>query len=167
MKQILLLRHAKSSWDIPGLKDFDRPLATRGQNDAPRMGKFLKKSGYLPGAVISSPAQRAKETIQLCLEAAGLDEEMITWNDDLYYGGASDYLEAIHSAPDKTERVMLVGHNPKIEDIAGELCGEANIRVPTAALLCFEQSANKWSQIKLEHTQLKWMVIPKMIKHLL
>ncbi|MFH5831430.1 SixA phosphatase family protein [Halalkalibaculum sp. DA3122] len=167
MKQILLLRHAKSSWEIPHLKDFDRPLAARGQKDAPRMGRFLKKTGYLPGLVISSPAERAKETTQLCLEAAGLDEDLITWNDNLYYGTAGDYLDAIQQVPKNIECIMLVGHNPKMEDIASSLGGEANIRVPTAALICFEQPANRWDQIIPGHPQLKWIMIPKLLKKLI
>lgn len=166
MKQILLLRHAKSSWDIPQLKDFDRPLSSRGKKDAPRMGTFIKKCEYLPGLVIASPAERAKETTNLCLDAAGLDEEIVNWNNNLYYGTAEDYLEAIKDAPDNIERIMLVGHNPKIEDLANALSGKANIRVPTAALMCFEQPANRWDQIRPGLPQLKWMVIPKLLKKL-
>ncbi len=167
MKQILLLRHAKSSHDNPRLKDYDRPLASRGEKDAPRMGKFLKETDYLPGAVISSPAQRAKDTTKLCLKAAGLDEDLITWNDDLYYGSPSDYLEAIQNSSDDYSRIMLVGHNPKMEELASTLCGEANIQMPTAALICFEQPANKWEQIIRGMPTIKWMVIPKLIKHVL
>lgn len=167
MKQVLLLRHAKSSWDDAQLKDIDRPLAARGKKDAPRMGTFLKQAGYLPGAVISSTAQRARETTELCLEAAGLDKDMITWNKDLYYGSSLDYLEAIQQAPEDTGRIMLVGHNPKMEEIAGALCGGANIRMPTAALVCFEQPANRWQQIARGLPQIKWMMIPKVVKHLI
>ncbi|MDX1638770.1 MAG: histidine phosphatase family protein [Balneolaceae bacterium] len=164
MKQILLLRHAKSSHEIPQLKDFDRPLASRGQKDAPRMGTFLKKTGYLPGHIVSSPAERAKETTTLCLTAAGLDEEIVSWNDDLYYGSVTDYREAIQGAPDNIKRVMLVGHNPNMEELANLLAGNGNIRVPTAALICFEQPANRWQQVKPGLTQLKWMVIPRLLK---
>lgn len=167
MKQVLLLRHAKSSWEIPQLKDYDRPLAKRGERDAPIMGKFLKKAGYLPGKIISSPAKRAKETTNLVIEAADLEEDVITWNNDLYYGNTSDYFSAIKQAPDNIERIMLVGHNPNMEEVASRLIGEGNIRVPTAALLCFEQPANKWEQIKPGLAQLKWMMIPKVMKQVL
>lgn len=131
------------------------------------MGTLLKETGYLPGAVISSPAQRAKDTTKLCLEAAGLDEDIITWNDDLYYGTPTDYLEAIQHAPDDWNRIMLVGHNPKMEELASLLCGEANIRMPTAALICFEQPANRWEQILRGMSGIKWMVIPRLIKNLI
>lgn len=163
MKQILLLRHAKSSWDDSSLKDFDRPLADRGRRDAPRMGRFLKQAGYLPDAVIASPAARAKETTLLVAEAAGIGEDVITWNDDLYYGSYADCREAILETPASAGRVMLVGHNPKMEDLAGLLCGDASIRMPTAALVCFEHPANRWEQLLGGAAQLKWMMIPKVV----
>ncbi|MDZ7691553.1 MAG: histidine phosphatase family protein [Balneolaceae bacterium] len=167
MKQVLLLRHAKSSWEIPQLKDFDRPLAKRGEKDAPNMGKFLKKAGYIPGQIISSPAKRAEGTTNLVIESAELDEDVITWNNDLYYGNSSDYFSAIKQANDIIERIMLVGHNPNMEEVASRLIGKGNIRVPTAALLCFEQPANKWEQIKPGLAELKWMMIPKVVKQIL
>lgn len=167
MKQVLLLRHAKSSWDDPQLKDFDRPLAKRGKRDAPNMGTFLKKAGSLPGEIISSTAKRAQETTQLLCEAAGLDDDIITWNGDLYYGGNSAYFASIEQASDAVERIMLVGHNPKMEEVAGKLIGHGNLRMPTAALLCFEQPANRWNQIEAGLAQLKWMVIPKLLKDFL
>lgn len=164
MKQILLLRHAKSSWDDSSLKDFERPLAERGQKDAPRMGKFLKKIEYLPGRIISSPAQRAKETTHLFTEAAGIGSDAISLDESLYYGSYADYFEAIRNAPDNISRLMLVGHNPKMEDIAGALCGDASIRMPTAALVCYEYPANRWAQVIKGMAQLKWMMIPKVVK---
>jgi len=170
MKQILLLRHAKSSWDDSSLKDFDRPLAKRGRGDAPRMGRFLREIGYIPGHIASSPAQRAKETILMFAEAAEIAEDMITWNEDLYYGSYRDYLAAVQETPDEVERVLLVGHNPKMEDTAGALCGdetEASIRMPTAALACFEHPANRWERVRPGTAQLKWMMIPKVVKKIL
>lgn len=169
MKQILLLRHAKSSWDDSGLEDFDRPLAERGRADSPRMGKFLKGAGNLPGHIFSSPARRAKETIRLFAEGAGIHEEIISWNEDLYYGSYSDYFTAIRKAPDSAKTVMLVGHNPKMEETASALCSEArnvSIRMPTAALICFEHSAGRWEQVITGTARLKWMMIPEVVKNL-
>ncbi|MBO6584602.1 MAG: histidine phosphatase family protein [Gracilimonas sp.] len=169
MKQILLMRHAKSSWENPDLKDFDRPLAKRGLNDAPRMGKYLKKIKYKPALVISSPAQRAKETTQLSMEAAKLDEQQITWNDDLYFGSVRDYLGAIQSASDEFERIMLVGHNPLMESTTGVLAGgqdKTAVRMPTAAIVCLESFADSWETIAPGTCQIKWMMIPKVVKKL-
>jgi phosphohistidine phosphatase len=169
MKQILLLRHAKSSWEDSSLQDFDRPLSSRGINDAPLMGKFMRKSKNKPDQIISSTAQRAKETTNLALNGMKKDESIITWNEDLYYGSRSDYLTAIQSADESTERIMIVGHNPKIEDTAGALIGGskiANLRIPTAALVCLNTYAIDWKQVSWGSCQLAWMMIPKVLKQL-
>ncbi|MEX0845618.1 MAG: histidine phosphatase family protein, partial [Balneolaceae bacterium] len=167
MKQILLMRHAKSSWGNPDLKDFDRPLEKRGKNDAPMIGKFIHQSGYMPGLIISSTAQRAKETTQHCAEAAQIKDECILWNEDLYFGSVRDYAAAIKSAPDEIERLMLVGHNPLMENIAGILAGAeyaVAIRMPTAAVVCLESFSSTWAAISPDTCQLKWMIIPKLLK---
>lgn len=169
MKYILLLRHAKSSWEDSSLKDFDRPLAERGEKDAPRMGKFLKQVEYLPARIIASPALRAKQTTTLFAEAAALDEDLITWNEDLYYGSYKDYLSAIKNTSDDIKTIMLVGHNPKMEEMADVLCNDEDtgaIRIPTAALLCFEHHADRWKRVQPGTAQLKWMMIPKVVKRL-
>lgn len=166
MKQILLMRHAKSRWENPGLKDFDRPLAKRGLKDAPRMGKFLLEKGYNPGLVISSPAARARETTNLCIKAGQFDESLIHWNDDFYYGSSEDYLSALQTVPDDIERVLLVGHNPLMELTAGLLTtGDPSTvaRMPTAGLICLESHINRWEDISPGSSQIKWMMIPKVL----
>lgn len=167
MKYILLLRHAKSSWDDPDLDDFDRPLAKRGKKDAPRMGFFSKKTGYLPERILSSTAKRARQTTELFCKQAGIGEEIIAWTDDFYYGTAFDYLEAIQDSPEDADTIMLVGHNPKMEETASLLCSDNNsytVRMPTAALVCLEHPAVKWSQVREGTARVKWMVIPKLLK---
>lgn len=166
MKQILLMRHAKSSWDNSNLKDFDRPLAKRGLKDAPMMGKFIREAGYKPALVISSPAKRAKETTNLSMEAAQVDKTLIQWNDDFYFGSAGDYLAALQSVPDEVERVLLVGHNPLMELTAGLLTtGKTDTiaKMPTAALICFESHVSRWDSISPGSCQIKWMMIPKIL----
>ncbi|MEX2478963.1 MAG: histidine phosphatase family protein [Gracilimonas sp.] len=167
MKQILLMRHAKSSWEDPGQKDFDRPLAERGLNDAPMMGQFIWESKYKPSWVISSPAQRAKETTELSMRAAKVNEEQINWNEGLYFGSVSDYVAAIQSTPDEHERVLIVGHNPLMENTAGILAGgeqKTALRMPTSALICLETFADSWENITPGTCQIKWMMIPKILK---
>lgn len=167
MKQILLLRHAKSSWDDPGLNDFDRPLAERGVQDAPLMGQFVKNAGYSPAVIYSSPAKRAVQTAKLFLEGAGIKEDHIQWNEDLYYGAMKDYIEQIQAVSDEHERVMLVGHNPIIENTTGMLAGSKHkiaVRMPTAALACLECFADAWEDVAPGTCQIKWMMIPKLLK---
>lgn len=169
MKHILLLRHAKSSWDDSSLDDFDRPLAKRGIKDAPVMGAFAAKSGYSPDRIISSPAKRAKETTELFSRKAGVKDQLIQWEEDLYYGSSFDYLEAIQQCANEAETVMLVGHNPKMEEAVSLLCSDNKsytVRMPTAALVCIEHPAVKWSQVREGTARIKWMVIPKLLKKL-
>lgn len=169
MKRILLLRHAKSSWDDDSLADFDRPLAKRGRKDAPRMGAFAASIRYAPERVISSPAARAKETAERFAEAAGIEHDAITWNERLYHGGWPDYLAALAALPDEVKIAMVVGHNPKMEQLASAMCGAQRadaFRIPTAALLCFEHGADTWREVKAGEAQLKWMMIPKVVKKL-
>jgi phosphohistidine phosphatase len=169
MKHILLLRHAKSSWEDSSLDDFDRPLAKRGKKDAPIMGAFVKKTGYLPEQIYSSTAKRARQTTALFCKQAEIEDQAITWTDDFYYGSAFDYLEAIQNSPDDSDCIMLVGHNPKMEETASLLCSDNNsytARMPTAALVCLEHPAVKWSQIREGTARIKWMVIPKLLKKL-
>ncbi len=166
MKYILLLRHAKSSHDDSSQKDYDRPLAKQGKKDAPRVGQFIQSIEYQPGIIISSPAKRAEQTTRLFMEGANLHENIVQWNEDLYYGSSQDYLESIQNAQTPTDVIMLVGHNPKLEDIARRLCGNGSVRMPTAGLACFEQPANEWDQIREGMASLKWMMTPKLLNKL-
>tara|TARA_R110000868_G_scaffold259361_6_gene517355 strand:- start:2074 stop:2589 length:516 start_codon:yes stop_codon:yes gene_type:complete len=170
MKYILLLRHAKSSWTDENLDDYDRPLASRGIKDAPRMGKYLKKISYKPEHVVSSPAQRAKETSLLCLEAMKQDTGIIKWDEGLYFDSSRKYVEAIQQTPEKVERMMIVGHNPLMESTATVLSGGKDrtaFRIPTAGLICLESYAVRWQDIKPGTCQVKWMMIPKVLKETL
>jgi phosphohistidine phosphatase len=169
MKYILLLRHAKSSWDDPSLEDFDRPLSGRGLDDAPKMGKYLRKVGYRPEYIVSSTAKRAKQTTQLCLEGLKRDESLVKWEDGLYFETVSKYIQAIQEAPKNTETIMLVGHNPLIEATATLLSGgkdRMGFRIPTAGLVCLESYALSWDDINPGTCQIKWMMIPKVLKEI-
>ena len=166
-KYILLMRHAKSSWDHPGLKDFDRPLNKRGEKDGPRMAKFLKETGYLPDRIISSPAKRTTLTAEFITKHMNQKQPVI-WDKMLYEGTEEHYLNAVKNAPEKTEKIMLIGHNPTMEETAARLCcaGRGNIRMPTAALACFEGELERWEDLDKAYFELKWYVIPKLLKKL-
>lgn len=169
MKTIMLLRHAKSSRDDSSLKDYDRPLTKLGRRDAPLMGLFVKEVEALPDIIMSSPAKRAGQTVRLFAKASGFDLSLIRWNENLYYGGARDYLSAIQEAPETTEGVLLVGHNPLLEETVSLLCnleGSYAVRMPAASLVCIEHPAVAWKQVKSGTARLKWMMIPSLLKKL-
>jgi len=170
MKYLMLLRHAKSSWDQPDLDDYDRPLSGRGLTDAPRMGSFIKNTGYKPGIILSSSARRARQTTEAVAQAMKLDHQRIIWSDNLYLSGAREYLKGVNRFPDEVEKAIIVGHNPNIEEtasilISGEI--QNSFRVPTAGLICFESYAQSWKEVGPGTCKLKWMMIPKVLRHLM
>lgn len=159
MKTLLLLRHAKSHWDDPSLRDFDRPLAARGERDAPRIGRALGKRGPLPDLIISSPAARAKATIEAVAEAAKIDLEFRF--DDAVYGASSpELMKLIRELLDGSSCILLVGHNPGIEDLVRRLSG-SHERMPTAALACIELQIDHWEDVDDGAGKLAWLLTPK------
>lgn len=114
-RQLLILRHAKSAWDTDAQSDFERPLAKRGQRDAPRMGEWMRKEKLVPDHIISSPAARARETTLAICAQLDLKRRKISWDNRIYGAGTDDLLEVLAEAPEKLKLVLLVGHNPGLE----------------------------------------------------
>ena len=161
MKNLLLLRHAKSDWDDPSLRDFDRPLAARGERDAPKIGKALRKRGPAPDSIMSSPAIRAKQTIEAVAKAARFELE-IKFNQAIYDASSPELLQLIRSLPDDSSCVLLVGHNPGFEDLVGRLSG-SHERMPTAALACIQFQIDHWKDIDDGEGKLAWLLTPKQL----
>lgn len=155
MKTLLLFRHAKSSRDDPELDDFDRPLAPRGVADAPAMGKLIAGRGWIPDHALVSPAARTTETWTLARRAFGRDVPAI-YPQKLYLASAETLFEQIRKVPEAVTTLILVGHNPGLEDCAVALCGEgsdgraaAELRrkFPTGALARFAHEGG-WDEIR-------------------
>lgn len=161
MKELLLLRHAKSDWGDPGLADHERPLAPRGERDAPRLGAFLVANAVLPDLVVSSPAERARATAKRVLKAAGYSGDL-RFDERIYLADAGSLLRVVHGLPDEAGRVMLVGHNPGFEDLAAALCG-GSVRMTTAALACIELADEQWATVQPGSGSLLWLVNPKVL----
>lgn len=163
LKKVLIMRHAKSSWSDSSQKDFDRPLNSRGERDAPEMGNYLNGLGIRPGYVISSPARRAKQTVLLLTKSLGYDQSQINWNEDLYYSGAEAYLEALRNVPEQVNTALIAGHNPSVEEVISNLSGRRDLAITTANIACFETNIDSWSDLKKETCDFKWLVTPKTI----
>ena len=161
MKTLLLLRHAKSDWDDTSLRDFDRPLAARGERDAPRIGKALRKRGSRPDLIISSPAARAKATIEAVIKAAKLNLE-IRFDETVYGASSPELMKLIRRLPDGSSCVLLVGHNPGFEDLVGRLSG-SHERMPTAALACIEFQIDNWEDVDDGAGKLAWLLTPRQL----
>jgi phosphohistidine phosphatase len=146
MKTLFLIRHAKSSWDDTALPDKDRPLNDRGKRDAPKMGKRLARRDVKPDLILSSPAMRALTTAEIIAKKLDYKRKDIVVNDRLYAGEADDLLNVIHKLGDKRERVILVGHNPELTELAHRLSSEIT-HMPTCAVAAFTFDAKSWSNI--------------------
>ena len=167
MKTIMLMRHARSSHGSGKQKDFDRPLTKEGRTDASRMGLFIKQTESQPGYIEASTAKRAQETVELFIKACDLTSDIIAQNKELYYGGARDYLSVVQKAAEDTDRIMIVGHTPLLEETASLLCngeGEYVARIPAGGLVCIEHPAIEWKQIKPGTARFRWMMIPKLLQ---
>jgi phosphohistidine phosphatase len=145
MKILLILRHAKSSWKHAELPDYDRPLNKRGKRDALRIGELLRQVDLIPDLILSSSAQRARQTTQAVVDSSGFDGE-VRWMERLYAAPAESYLEALRGVDDSLERVMVVGHNPGLEDLLEVLTGEAET-LPTAGLAQVALPIQSWGQL--------------------
>jgi phosphohistidine phosphatase len=148
MKTLLLLRHAKSSWKDSDLEDHERPLNKRGKKDAPRMGTLLKDEGLLPDLILSSSAKRCRKTADHVIHTSGYrGETRITG--ELYEAGAAKLRQALSALPDGVTRVLLIAHNPGMEELLEPLAG-AYTPLSTAALAQVELPLDRWSELTSE-----------------
>ena len=149
MKTLILVRHAKSSWDDPSLPDKDRPLNNRGKRDAPKMGERLAKGDAKPDLILSSSARRALRTAEIIAKKLDYKRQDIVVDDRLYAVTPDDLLGVIRELSDKLERVMVFGHNPELTELAHRLSSEIT-RMPTCAVAEFTFDAKSWSNVGKE-----------------
>lgn len=170
MKTVLLLRHAKSSWDEPQLPDHLRPLAPRGKKAAPRIGSYMAEQGLQPGLVLCSPARRALDTWNLVSEQLG-GVTQVDILEDLYHTSPATLLALIGELPDSIDSVLLVGHNPTFEELALSLAGEGDEeglaemarKYPTGALAVIDFPIERWREIQAGLGSLRVFVRPRAI----
>jgi len=148
MRQVILLRHAKSSWDNPGLSDHDRPLNKRGKRDAPRMAAWLEAQPFCPDWCLCSTAVRAVETASLLRETF---QSPPPWEQlsRLYHASPEEIVDVLRELPAEIESPLIVAHNPGLETLAEIWSGESR-HFPTAAVCAFETSEDiSWGQLEL------------------
>jgi phosphohistidine phosphatase len=152
MRTLLLMRHAKSSWKDDSLADEDRPLNERGRLDAVRMGKFLRKNGLAPDFILTSTAKRARQTAKR-VSTSGKFVAPIEECGELYFSGPEAYVSRIAEVPPTVRTLLVIGHNPDLEVLAGRLTGESAI-LPTAAIARIELKAESWRDLSTSETSL-------------
>ncbi|MFO7540911.1 MAG: histidine phosphatase family protein [Chloroflexota bacterium] len=146
MKELLILRHAKSSWGNSRLADHDRPLNERGQEDAPRMGRLLRDEGLTPDLIITSSAERALTTAELAALHSDYEAGLQVTR-ALYHADPDEYLAQLRQVDEAHTRVMVVGHNPGMEALVEMLTGHYE-RMPTAALAHVSLSISRWERCR-------------------
>jgi phosphohistidine phosphatase len=163
MKNLFLVRHAKSDWSISGQKDFDRELNGRGRSDAPKMGRKLYEMEAKPDIIISSPAARAKFTAELISEQLKFDTNKIIFNEDIYEASVRTLLGVINGIEDKYNSVMLFGHNPGLTYLAEALTKKEIGNIPTCGIVHIEFSVDSWKEVSGGTGDLKFFIYPKKV----
>lgn len=146
MKTLFLVRHAKSSWNDTTIPDKDRPLNARGKRDAPKMGKRLAKRNVKVDLILSSPACRAITTARVLADKLDYKLTDIIVDDRLYPGAVHNLLKIVHNLGNKSDRVMLVGHDPALSTLAHRLSSDIT-HMPTCAVAEFTFKAKLWSDV--------------------
>jgi len=165
MKRLYLLRHAKSSWKDTSLADYDRPLAGRGRRAAKAIAGHLREQGIEPELVLCSTARRARETLERIEPARATSA--VRLEDDLYAASAGALLERLRSVPDTVESVMLIGHNPGLQQLALDLARpsptvrELATKYPTAALATLTFPVSSWRELDRDTAELVALVRPR------
>jgi phosphohistidine phosphatase len=176
-RKLVLLRHAKSAW--PDVPDHERPLARRGQRDAPVMGRWLRSAGHVPDQILCSTARRARETWQLAQAGLGAAPP-VSFDDAVYQGSAGQLLDVIRRAPSAARTLLIVGHDPALPELALTLAAATSpahlsavsdaappamlermrAKFPTAAIAVFEVTGN-WDQLRPGTARLTRFVTPR------
>jgi len=144
MKQLLIIRHAKSSWNLSTLNDFDRPLNERGLRDAPMMGKRLFDKGIAIDAFISSTAKRAFTTATYIANAYGVQEKDIIKVPELYHAAPSVFYKVIKGVNDNFNNIAIFSHNPGITDFVNQLTSATIDNMPTCAVFAIRADTDSW-----------------------
>lgn len=167
MVTLSFFRHAKSAWDQPGLSDFERALAPRGENAAPRMGRYMAENDLEPEIVLCSTAKRASQTLELALPEFKSAPE-VRYVEALYHAGSQQMFELVRKLPETCSHAMLVGHNPGMHALAFDLTGSGDealihrlgMKFPTAALATINFDGG-WDSVMPGDGKLSCFMVPR------
>jgi phosphohistidine phosphatase len=171
MRTLLLLRHAKSAWDLVGLADHERSLNKRGVRDAPLMGGYIARHDLRPELVVCSDAVRARATLTLVLPALGGASPEVRYEPRLYLAEPAAIVEVLHRIDLAVQRCLVVGHNPGMHALALGLVGGGErkdisalaMKFPTAGLAVIDFEDRAWNEIKPGTGRLRAFVSPKVL----
>lgn len=165
MKQLFIIRHAKSSWAEFKLPDFERPLNERGKSDAPAMAKRLLAKKIKIDAFLSSPAKRAKKTCSLFCEEYGVKEDKMIIVESLYLAPPETFFNVVNNLDNKYKHVAIFAHNPGVTDFVNQLTKEVHIdEMPTCSIFAVEAKIDDWKEFKDAEKKFLFFDYPKQLK---
>ncbi len=164
MKTIVLVRHAKSSWENGDLADHERPLNNRGKQDAPKMAAIFSGRNIEPQTIYSSQAVRAFTTAKHFAEVLNYPVHDIMIREEIYSGYEKSVIKIIKKHSDDEDTIMLFGHNPTFTHLATYLTGEYFDNVPTCGVVCIDFDIDSWQEIENENGKLRFFDYPKKFK---
>ena len=163
MKTLYLVRHAKSSWEEPGVSDADRPLIPKGIKKTRLIIDFLQKRGTTIDLIISSPAVRAFETAKLIAAGLNFPVNKIKTDRKIYDGYYDRILDIIYGAADSIDSLMIFGHNPTITQLANLFLHPGIDNMPTSCIVCLSFNVDKWVDIPSNEAKQEFIIFPKML----
>jgi phosphohistidine phosphatase len=171
MRRLMLLRHAKSSWSQPGASDHARPLNRRGEEAAPKIGAYLQRHGLVPDRVLCSTAKRARDTWAL-VAAEVRPAPPVSYEERLYDAAPGAILDVLHHAEPDARCLLVVGHNPGLQDLATQLIASGDLddrerlheKLPTGGLIIIDFSIEGWSKLHVRSGRLERFVVPRMLE---
>ena len=161
MKELTLVRHAKSSWQHASLHDHERPLNRRGERDAPMMGERLAKRNVKPDLIVSSPAVRAHETAAIIAKKLGYRRKKIVVEGRVYNASVADLLDVLQNLDDSMTRVMVFGHNPGMTELVNRLGPREIDDLPTCGVVQLRFDTEKWVRLGEVAVQEVFYEVPK------
>lgn len=164
-RELLILRHAKSDWSTGASIDFERPLNQRGKHDAPQVGHWLREHDLIPDHILASPARRAKQTVLRVCPELGFDPHHIRWEASIYEAVPGTLLKLLADCPAGAQRVLLVGHNPGLDQLLLYLCPTAPLnpagKLLTTAALARIALPDDWQTLDPDSGELLDLVRPR------
>jgi phosphohistidine phosphatase len=162
LKQLFLIRHAKSDWSSPGLDDINRPLNERGKKDAPEMAERLKERKVRIDEILSSPAKRAAKTAKIFAEVLGKKKDKIRLIEELYMAEPATFYEVINDLHKEHKAVAIFSHNNGLTDFANMLTATRVDNIPTCGIFAVKAHCSNWNEFKEAQKEFLFFDYPKL-----
>ncbi len=164
MKTLLIVRHAKSSWEYPELPDHERPLLEKGKKRTRKIIEFLQSKNIVPDFVISSSAIRSRETARYIAKALGYPTSEIKLDPSLYHADSHLLFDQFMDLSDDYTTLMMVGHNPTLTNFVNHFLQPPIDWLPTSGVVCLTFDTDRWEKIRTAPVTVEFVVFPKLLK---